>query len=439
MADAPDLPPDQYAADEAARAVYADGAAEVASESAAAESELAKTYTKASSDVRALIRQQGDGATRATVANDVERVLDGALLSRTRVIAATVRTANVKGVERAKRTFDVVYGDQRTRAQIHLRPKALEEASARIAGRTTVDGVGLAKRIKRHDKDTVQAIAREVDDIFRGTKGALDAADKIAKIEGAVPVKLAAYQQEMVDAVKHLDSLTWSSEKARKSAVKQAVGKHLKYIESLGELQPDGTRRASAYSLRGSSKRFAQQLQTARGADIDRVVEKQLEERALWRARVIARHESNLAYDAAYIEQTKDKPGTIGYRWQTSNRHPRPDECDCYAAANYDGLGPGVYKPENLPSKHPLCICTLSVVLDAKVHDRPEGSPKVPDEFRDNVSPGPESWYRQNPGPAVAILGERRYGLMQQGVTVIDQHGTPLRFADIFGAAKAAE
>lgn len=439
MADTPDIPPDQDAADEAARAVYADGAHDVARESAAAEEELAGAYKRATSDVQALIRKQGDGATRAQVANDVERVLDGALLQRVRTIAGTIRTANKRGVAQAKRTFDVVYGEERTRAQIHLRPKALEEAADRIAGRTTVDGVGLAKRIKRHDAETVQAIAREVDDVFRSTKGALDAADKIAKIEGAVPVKLAKYQQEMVDAVRHLDGLTWSSEKARVSAVKKAVGKHARYIASLGEMQPDGSVRASAYSLRGSSKRFASDLAKARGADIDRVVAKNLEERALWRARVIARHETNLAYDAAYIEQTRDKPGTVGYRWVLSGRHPRADECDCFAAANYDDLGPGVYKPDNLPTKHPLCICTLAVVLDQKHFDRPEGGPRIPDEFRDNVSPGPEAWYRKNPDKAVAILGQRKHALMKQGVTVIDQHGTPLRFADIFGAAKAAE
>lgn len=439
MADNPPLPPDQDAADEAARAVHAEGVAEATRNSELAEAELANVYGKASSDVQELIRARGDTLTRRKAANDVERVLEGAVLERARVIAVSIRSANKGGVAAARRTFDVVFGEERVRSQVRASSKALVEGSERIAGRTTVDGVGLVKRIKRHDVDTVQAIAREVDDVFRAGKGALDAADKIARLPGAVPVKLAKYQQELVDAVRGLDGLTASEAKAARSELGKLARKHMRYVETLGEMQADGSVQASAYSLRGPSKRFIQQIQKATGADIDRVIAKNMEERALYRARVIARHETNQAFDAAYVEQNKNKPGHVGFRWSTVGRHPRPDECDVYAAANYDDLGPGVYKADNLPTKHPMCLCAITSVVDLAHFDRPEDSPRIPQDFVDTESPDVHAWYAANRQRAVEVLGHKRVALMDEGHTVYDEHGAPLPIWQILGVRRAAE
>lgn len=437
MADTPD---NQDEADAAARRVHAEGAAESEAASDAAEVELERVYKRASSDVQGLVRARGNGLTRRKVANDVERVLDANRFERAKTIAVSIRTSNKVGVKTARKTFTAVYGDEQTRAQVRASTKALQEGAERIAGRTTVDGVGLVKRIKRRDAETVQAIAREVDQVFRAGGGVLDAADRIAKIDGAVPVSLTQYEAELVEHVRKLDAVVGVAEKkAAKSALKKAVGRHLQAVKRLGELQPDGSMRASAYSLRGAGKRFSTAIQRARGQDIDVVIQKHLQERALYRARVIARHESNQAFESAYIEQTRTKPGFIGYRWTVGTHARRPDFCDCLAAANSHDLGPGVYPANDIPTKHPLCKCALCAILDQKHFSRPEGSPRVPDEFKDNVSPGPAAWYRANPTAASAILGPTRVTLMNQGVNVIDRQGVPLPVGELLGLGRAAE
>lgn len=432
--------PDNHDADEAARRVYAEHADDVQSHVTEADAKLGESYTKASSDVRELVAARGEGATPQKVANDVERVLDATLVKRLVTMRVSIEESAKKGVQAARKTFRAVYGQETLDVHVRAGVKALEEGARRIAGRTSVDGVALAKRVKRRDAEVVAQIKTEVDDTFRATRSILDSADKIASIDGAVEAKLPKYLQEMADAARKVDAATSAGDKTKaESALKRVVARHKKYIESLGEIGPDGEIRASAYSLRGSSKRFAKDIIKARGQDVDNLIAKNLEERALYRARLIARHESNEALRTAYIESTKNKPGVVGFRWLLGSRHPRPDECDVYAAANTHNLGPGGYPADALPSRHPLCLCQQVAIVDQAHFSRPENSHRVPPEFRDNVSPGPDAWFKRNPDDAAAILGPTRHKLMQQGVTVTDANGKPLLLRDILGFAQAAE
>lgn len=431
MADTPDdLPPDQDAADEAARRVYAEHADELADHVADAEKAIDDAYKKISSDVRELVRVRGQGASARTVANDTQTVLEASLVTRLKTIRATIRTATKIGPAAARKTFRVVYGDQVIRTQVRATVGALEEAAERIAGRTTVDGVGLSKRLIRRDAEVVQTIKREVGQIFTAKEGILDAAERIAQVDVAeAPKRLPKYLQEMADAARGGD----------KKALQKAVKRHARYINSLGEMQPDGTVRPSQYSLRGSSKRFASQIQKATGEDIDKLIAKNLEERAAYRARVIARHEANEALRSSYIESTRNKPGVVCYAFTLSNRHPRADICDVHAGANAHGLGPGRYPADEIPKRHPMCLCAISAVTDLDHFKRPEGSPRVPDDFKDSKSPDAHSWLKANPDIGQRVAGPTRWSALQRGESILDAEQQFIPVRSLVGIREAAE
>lgn len=80
-------------------------------------------------------------------------------------------------------------------------------------------------------------------------------------------------------------------------------------------------------------------------------------------AKRLARTEISNAHHETTIRMSKDKPWVIGFRWQLSSSHPRPDVCDALAR-HEEGLGRGVYGPKNAPSKpHPQCLCYLTHVV----------------------------------------------------------------------------
>jgi hypothetical protein len=91
----------------------------------------------------------------------------------------------------------------------------------------------------------------------------------------------------------------------------------------------------------------------------------------------LARTEINNAHHDTTIRHAETTPWVYGYKWHLSGSHPRPDICNEYAEADHDGLGPGVFKKGNAPSKpHPHCLCYLTVMQP----DR--------DEFLDSLANG---------------------------------------------------
>lgn len=75
----------------------------------------------------------------------------------------------------------------------------------------------------------------------------------------------------------------------------------------------------------------------------------------------LGRTEINNAHHETSIRLTADRPWALGYRWNLSGSHPRPDICNLYAERDSDNMGRGVYKKGNAPSKpHPQCLCYLT-------------------------------------------------------------------------------
>jgi hypothetical protein len=84
---------------------------------------------------------------------------------------------------------------------------------------------------------------------------------------------------------------------------------------------------------------------------------------ASYAANRLARTEINNAFHQQQIKTGKESPGVKGVKWNLSNSHPKPDECNQFAERDVNDLGAGVYKANNVPDKpHPHCFCYLTYV-----------------------------------------------------------------------------
>lgn len=70
-------------------------------------------------------------------------------------------------------------------------------------------------------------------------------------------------------------------------------------------------------------------------------------------ARRLARTEINNAFHTQQTLKAKNNPFVRQVIWKLSGSHPKPDECNDYAAKRYD--------PEDVPGKpHPQCLCYMT-------------------------------------------------------------------------------
>lgn len=68
----------------------------------------------------------------------------------------------------------------------------------------------------------------------------------------------------------------------------------------------------------------------------------------------LARTELNNAFHATTIGQAVEQPWVEGVKWNLSSSHPKPDECDDYAAMD-------PFDPKEVPKKpHPHCLCYMT-------------------------------------------------------------------------------
>lgn len=74
----------------------------------------------------------------------------------------------------------------------------------------------------------------------------------------------------------------------------------------------------------------------------------------------LARTEMTAAFGEGSILAARVSPSYTGMKWVLSKSHPVNDICDTYAA-HEEGLGKGVYGPNNEPPYpgHPNCLCIL--------------------------------------------------------------------------------
>lgn len=71
----------------------------------------------------------------------------------------------------------------------------------------------------------------------------------------------------------------------------------------------------------------------------------------------IARTETARLYRESALQFYKNKKWVKGYRWVLSNSHGRADECDAYAAEEWQNVG-------DIPTAHPNCLCDVQPILN---------------------------------------------------------------------------
>lgn len=80
-------------------------------------------------------------------------------------------------------------------------------------------------------------------------------------------------------------------------------------------------------------------------------------------AKRLARTEINNAFHNQQIA-SGNKPWVLGTKWNLSNSHPKPDDCDKFAKEDAHELGQGVFPKDDVPRKpHPHCLCFLTYEL----------------------------------------------------------------------------
>lgn len=81
-------------------------------------------------------------------------------------------------------------------------------------------------------------------------------------------------------------------------------------------------------------------------------------------ARRLARTEISRAHAQATQKAAALTPFALGWQWNLSAQHPKPDACDANATNNDFKLGPGVYPPNAGPRmpNHPHCLCFSTIV-----------------------------------------------------------------------------
>lgn len=77
-------------------------------------------------------------------------------------------------------------------------------------------------------------------------------------------------------------------------------------------------------------------------------------------AQRLVRTETGNAFHAATVQNAIDDPEITVMQWHLSATHGHADECDDLAKDDSGGLGPGRYRPEDVPElPHPHCMCVV--------------------------------------------------------------------------------
>jgi hypothetical protein len=150
---------------------------------------------------------------------------------------------------------------------------------------------------------------------------------------------------------------------AIESVLKRVYGDGLKLSDRLWKLDE--------FNRAGIEDRLLNALATGQSArdlagDLLGFLVDQGSDNARYRCMRLARTEINNAYREAAIQAATDpETGKLrsfirGIRWSLSASHAERDICDLYAADDGDGLGRGVYLPDNVPFGHAHCMCFLT-------------------------------------------------------------------------------
>lgn len=165
---------------------------------------------------------------------------------------------------------------------------------------------------------------------------------------------------------------------------------------------------------------YSDVVKAARNGDLAVLEEKlsvALEKKAINNSENLARTEISRAYQDATMRRMQDDPDVIGWRWQLSPSHPRPDQCNTYAEWNAFGRGEGVYPVNEGPPfpAHNRCLCMIEEVLVGEAPESGRFSHERGREYFTSLKKGTEE-DREKLKSMVGVKGMRNMNEWQKNL-----------------------
>ncbi len=228
-----------------------------------------------------------------------------------------------------------------------------QRVAQQVQRKVYTDGLNLSRRLHRRTAIQQADFMRTLSDGMERGRAAVELAKDLERIGGIVP-ELPKYLDDVVQAARAGDHVAF--ERAMQKAW------HIANERKTGPL-----------GVRDVTRQFLSRMRKAEAHQIGAFTRDYLGRKARYHATVVARHETNEANRAAYIEGSQGKPWVLGLKRNLSASHPHDSACECeeLATQNLYGLGPGVYPVDKYPeTPHPNCLCFPTQVMDAGYFDR---------------------------------------------------------------------
>jgi hypothetical protein len=308
-------------------------------------------------------------------------------------------------------------------------------AQARIQGSFARDRVPLSSRLYRNMDEVSHSAARVVRSSIEAREGVYRTAENfIAENRNSINVEVPRYTQDLIAAARR------SLDTGDRSHLLDAIAEHARYMDNLGI---GAGKRDGQTSLRTAVRQFVNDLQRATAKNIDKIVQRHLEDRAQYQARRIARSEMAEAHRQAYRASVDDQPYVMGLRWKMSPAHPKQDVCDLLANQDLHGLGPGGYPKDEYPdTPHAHCLCGPESITDPyffrrQVAER-DGLEAPPRPWESDTHATAEEWLLRQPTAAQReVLGPTRAAILADRSDprrVITDRGIPIPVGQVTGA-----
>lgn len=346
-------------------------------------------------------------ASQEEIVSRLRREFDREALARRRAIRRGVEATAAEGLTAGPQVATAAFAEL-GRSEPIPPARASELATQLLEGSQAAGGIRLSRRLHVHDQENAQQLATELAQSFRAGQAVTAAAQNLLEVDD-VRVYLPRYVTELQEAVEDAGPL-----------LADEVRTHIAAVRRLRDPQ-----------MRAAGQMLIDTAASANAADLQRQVRYWVRDRALYQERVVVRTESARAFNTAFVESTREQPWTKGYRWELSPSHPKPDVCDLFASQAIDGLGPGGYTKETLPSlpAHPNCFCFTTSIIDDQHFARElaaiNGTPEPPRAWEDPKRTTASEWLAAQPAEKQrVILGPARLQLWQKNpASVIGQRG----------------
>lgn len=208
-----------------------------------------------------------------------------------------------------------------------------------------------------------------------------------------------------------------------------AVKKWQRQIDRLGQ---GANKTHGEFTIKSATQQLVKDLRKAKPAQVDKIVDRWILERARYQARTVARNEGIEAARDVQLKGYAEQPWVVGVRWTLSSAHPKQDICDVLAEQNLYDLGPGCYPIDKVPARHVSDLCVVSSVVDSDYLKREanklRNEPEPPKPWQGAPKLSSQEWLLKQPlAVQHRVAGPTRAELARQGVNVFTRDGSALK------------